>query len=116
MRSMSNIGLATGLTDGMSGHKLCYGPLKQVYLCKGAVNERKAGGELYSSLRVNVECENLSIIPTKIFLVNRDSHDFANAYIASVLCIVAPKIVSKVQSCHGMESYLPPLILSKPVS
>ncbi len=49
MRSMSNIGLATGLTDGMLGHKLCYGPLKQVYLCKGAVNEGKAEGALYSS-------------------------------------------------------------------
>lgn len=49
MRSMSNIGLATGLTDVMFGHKPCYGPLKQVYLCKGAINERKAGGALYSS-------------------------------------------------------------------
>ena len=49
MRSMSNIGLATGLTDGMLGHELCNGPLKQVYLCKGAVNDRKAKGALYSS-------------------------------------------------------------------
>ena len=49
MRSSSNIGLATGLTDGMLGHKLCYGPLKQVYLCKGAINERKAGRALYFS-------------------------------------------------------------------
>ena len=46
---MSTIWLATGLTDGMLGHRLYYGPLKQVYLCKGAVNERKAGGALYSS-------------------------------------------------------------------
>ena len=48
---MSNIGLATGLTEGMLGHKLCYGPLQQVYLCKGAANERKAPGVLYSSQR-----------------------------------------------------------------
>ena len=44
MRSMSNIGLATGLTDGMLGHKLCYGPSSRCICAKVQLMREKPEG------------------------------------------------------------------------